>query len=75
MYLIHAVRGYLYMKRAKRDTTERAFRLGYIQGLKGHAKEACPFHATEKRGLWMGGWREGHASYVAGYRRTAQEAS
>lgn len=56
------------MKRAKRDMTERAYKLGYNQGLKGHAKERCPYHETEKRGQWMGGWRQGHAFYVAGYR-------
>lgn len=56
------------MKRAKRDMTERAYRLGYNQGLRGHAKERCPYQSSSKRGLWMGGWRVGHASYVAGYR-------
>jgi ribosome modulation factor len=59
------------MKRVKRDTTERTFKLGYIQGLKGHPKEACPFQTLDKRAQWMGGWREGHASYVAGYRGAA----
>ncbi|MBI2792689.1 MAG: ribosome modulation factor [Gammaproteobacteria bacterium] len=60
------------MKRAKRDKTERAYKLGYNQGLKGHAKERCPYHETEKRGLWMGGWRQGHAFYVAGYRMPSE---
>lgn len=56
------------MRRIKRDGHERAFRLGYNQGLKGHAKERCPFQVADKRGSWMGGWRKGHANYVAGYR-------
>jgi len=57
------------MKKVKRDRIERAFKLGYKQGLKGHNKETCPFlDSVEQRGLWMGGWREGHACYVAGYR-------
>jgi len=55
------------MRRAKRDKTERAYKLGYIQGLRGHAKERCPYQESVKRGEWMGGWREGHASHVAGY--------
>lgn len=55
------------MKRAKRDKTERAYKLGYNQGLKGHPKEECPFQGSDKRGQWMGGWRIGHACYVAGY--------
>lgn len=54
------------MRRAKRDTSARAFKLGYMQGIKGHPKE-CPFQETTKRGEWMGGWRVGHAYYVAGY--------
>lgn len=56
------------MNRAKRDQTQRAYKLGYNQGLKGHAKERCPYDEPDKRGQWMGGWRMGHASYVAGYR-------
>ncbi len=60
------------MKRAKRDRTERAYKLGYNQGIKGHAKERCPYHETEKRGQWMGGWRQGHANYVAGYRMPSE---
>jgi ribosome modulation factor len=56
------------MKRIKRDKTERAYKLGYIQGSRGHAKTLCPFQESDKRGQWMGGWRTGHADYVAGYR-------
>lgn len=56
------------MKRAKRDTTERAYKQGYIQGSRGHGKELCPFQTVTKRGQWLGGWRVGHADYVAGYR-------
>jgi len=53
--------------RSKRDVSQRAYKLGFNQGLKGHAKERCPFQEMERRGQWMGGWRQGHASYVAGY--------
>jgi len=57
------------MKRAKRDVPERAYKLGYNQGHKGHQKEQCPFlEDIEKRAAWMQGWRMGHAEYVAGYR-------
>lgn len=58
------------MKRVKRNMTQRAYSLGYVQGLKGHAKERCPFETIRngfKRGQWMAGWRIGHACYVAGY--------
>lgn len=56
------------MKRAKRDITQRAYKQGRNQGLKGHPKEECPYQEADKRGQWMGGWRLGHADYVAGYR-------
>ncbi|MFI4937351.1 MAG: ribosome modulation factor [Candidatus Berkiellales bacterium] len=57
------------MKRAKRSNSDRAFKLGYIQGSRGHSKDLCPFHtAAEKRDQWIGGWRVGHADYVAGFR-------
>lgn len=56
------------MKRAKRNQSKRAFKLGFNQGVKGHAKENCPFESAEKRGQWMGGWREGHSYYVSGFR-------
>lgn len=57
------------MSRAvKRDLSQHAYKLGFNQGLKGHSREYCPFELAEKRGEWMGGWRKGHASYVAGYR-------
>ena len=59
------------MKRMKRDKTERAYKLGFNQGLKGHTKETCPFtEASEQWEQWMGGWRIGRTSYVAGYRQT-----
>lgn len=56
------------MHRIKRSGDNRAYKLGYNQGLKGHAKESCPYQENQKRGAWMGGWRQGHASYLAGYR-------
>lgn len=59
------------MRTVKRDMTQRAYKQGYTQGLKGHAKEVCPYSAMEKRGLWLGGWRIGHSEYVAGYRQVS----
>lgn len=56
------------MKRVKRDMTHRAYKLGYNQGIKGHNKETCPYFETDKRAQWLGGWRDGHVDYVAGYR-------
>ncbi|MGE3318508.1 MAG: ribosome modulation factor [Candidatus Berkiella sp.] len=58
------------MKRVKRDMTHRAYKQGYNQGVKGHTKR-CPFSESDKRGQWLGGWRDGHADYVAGYRTVA----
>ena len=59
------------MKRMKRDMTERAFKLGFNQGLKGHSKDTCPFGvASDKWEQWTAGWREGRTNYVAGYRQT-----
>lgn len=56
------------MKRAKR-ANGRAYKKGYIQGLKGHSDTLCPFSSDlSKRGEWLGGWRKGHAEYLAGYR-------
>lgn len=60
------------MRRAKRDMTQRAYKHGYNQGLKGHAKEACPYSIQDKKGQWLGGWRIGHAEYVAGYRSVSE---
>lgn len=48
--------------------THRAYKLGYNQGIKGHNKETCPYFETDKRAQWLGGWRDGHVDYVAGYR-------
>lgn len=59
------------MRRPKRDMDERAYKHGYNQGLKGHAKDACPYCLADKKGQWLGGWRIGHAEYVAGYRFAA----
>jgi ribosome modulation factor len=56
------------MRRVKRNKDKRAYKHGYNQGLKGHAKEGCPFSELDKKGQWLGGWRLGHAEYVAGYR-------
>lgn len=57
------------MKRAKRSKQNRAYKLGFNQGAHGRPKEICPFHSQpDSRARWMNGWREGHASFVAGYR-------
>lgn len=61
------------MRRVKRDQDQRAFKQGYNCGVKGHAKEQCPYSIDEKKGQWLGGWRIGHADYVAGYRQDIDE--
>lgn len=47
------------MKRQKRDMTARAFRRGYLAGVGGKPKDACPTDQTEMRQEWLNGWREG----------------
>lgn len=46
------------MKRQKRDKLSRAHSKGYQAGISGRSKEHCPFHATDIRSQWLGGWRE-----------------
>lgn len=56
------------MKRVKRDSLKRAFAQGFRAGIKGHSSDDCPYTNTNKRGQWLGGWRDGHSDYVIGYR-------
>lgn len=46
------------MKRQKRDKLSRAHAKGYQAGITGRSKELCPFHSSESRSQWLGGWRE-----------------
>ena len=46
------------MKRQKRDKLSRANSKGYQEGISGRAKENCPFHTSNIRSEWLGGWRE-----------------
>ena len=55
------------MSRVKRDPIKRAYNCGYRAGLRGHSKDECPYEGLDKRGEWLGGWRSGHAHFVAGY--------
>lgn len=48
----------LLMKRQKRDKLTRAHSKGYQAGIIGRSKENCPFHASDARSHWLGGWRE-----------------
>lgn len=56
------------MKRAKRNPIQRAYHSGFKAGLRGHSRDECPYQEISKRGQWLGGWREGHMQYTAGYR-------
>ncbi len=56
------------MKGTKRKPEQKAYKQGYQQGIKGHSQENCPYRNNEVRGQWLGGWRQGHADYVAGFR-------
>jgi ribosome modulation factor len=46
------------MKRQKRDKLSRAHSKGYQAGISGRSKENCPFHTSNTRSEWLGGWRE-----------------
>jgi len=46
------------MKRQKRDKQSRAHSQGYQAGVSGRSKEICPYHTTETKSEWLGGWRE-----------------
>lgn len=53
-------------RRAKRDPVKHAFSNGLNAGARGRSSDQCPFHALEKRGAWMQGWREGRTNYISG---------
>ena len=47
------------MRRQKRDRNERAFQKGYLAGMNGKSKEACPLDNGTLHQEWINGWREG----------------
>jgi ribosome modulation factor len=49
------------MKRQKRDMFARAFKKGYMAGIAGKTKDACPPGHPETRQEWISGWREGRS--------------
>jgi ribosome modulation factor len=55
------------MRTQKRDKIDRAYSLGYKAGIRGRSVDNCPFSIAEKRGPWMGGWRDGRNDFVSGY--------
>ena len=57
------------MKRVKRDQHKRAYRRGYISGIRGHGSQTCPYSGSSKRLDWIEGWQAGRsAGHVAGFR-------
>lgn len=46
------------MRTKKRDPLDRAHSNGYQAGLTGRTKEKCPYHNTDAKSEWLGGWRE-----------------
>ena len=54
------------MKRKKRDKVSRAISSGRLAGIRGHSEDTCPYAQLDKRGAWLGGWREGRAMYLEG---------
>jgi ribosome modulation factor len=61
----------LYMKRQKRDKSNRAFTRGYQFGMHGKSKELCPHHEVDARQAWLSGWRTGREDNWDGYIGTA----
>ncbi|WP_018691860.1 ribosome modulation factor [Algicola sagamiensis] len=55
------------MKRQKRDRLERAHSQGYKAGASGRSKEMCPYHSSETKSEWLGGWREAIDARATGY--------
>ena len=49
------------MKRQKRDMSARAFKKGYMAGMAGKTKDACPVDNPDTRHEWLSGWREGRS--------------
>lgn len=49
------------MKRQKRDMFARAFKRGYMAGVAGKTKDACPSDHPDTRQEWISGWREGRS--------------
>ncbi|MDX5299055.1 MAG: ribosome modulation factor [Gammaproteobacteria bacterium] len=54
------------MKRQKRDMTSRAFKRGYLAGVSGRSKDACPADNPTLRQEWLNGWREGRTDHWDG---------
>jgi ribosome modulation factor len=46
------------MRTKKRDPLDRAHSNGYQAGLTGKTREKCPYHNTDAKSEWLGGWRE-----------------
>lgn len=55
------------MKSQKRNRLERAYNAGYKAGIRGRSYVHCPYELAQKRGCWMGGWREGRDNFMSGY--------
>ncbi len=54
------------MKRRKRDRLARAYHQGFKAGVTGHSIQQCPHSEPQKRGFWLGGWREALAARHSG---------
>lgn len=48
-----------YMKKQKRDLTQRAYSRGYTAGLTGKSKTLCPNATDAVQQTWLNGWRQG----------------
>lgn len=55
------------MRRQKRDRLERAYHKGYLAGLQGKSRDACPKDTGEIHQEWINGWREGRVDMWNGY--------
>lgn len=58
------------MKRVKRaNTNEHAYKLGRLQGQRGHDEDICPYSTLlDQKQHWRDGWVKGHTERLLGYR-------
>lgn len=54
------------MKKMKRDRSSTLHNRGFIAGLNGKSKEACPVQVVDLKTQWLTGWREGREAHWSG---------
>ncbi|MAZ44164.1 MAG: ribosome modulation factor [Legionellales bacterium] len=54
-------------KRSRRDPLKKAFNQGFNASIKGKGMGSCPYEHVDKRGAWMGGWRQANDTQYGTY--------